>query len=201
MRQRWSKWRPRGHYLQFMAMSTEKTNGENWGSDPWHSWGALSGKPSCVNMHDLRVSATVILYVLCMHVHAHIMKHWNVCKQRHMQTRTCKQTSQGFFPLLVATYVTTCDVMWLPCLMISGSSVNACKSQVCRARSTLEFLNVRWVSPSGSKRLVLPCWKPWWPESNSCSSQFLLVVFLWLAFVEYISGHLEHFFFIAITWY
>ena len=112
MRQRWSKWRPRGHYLQFMAMSTEKTNGENWGSDPWHSWGALSGKPSCVNMHDLRVSATVILYVLCMHVHAHIMKHWNVCKQRHMQTRTCKQASQVFFHLWwlhMWLHVTSCD--------------------------------------------------------------------------------------------
>ena len=74
-------------------------------------------------------------------------------------------------------HVTSCDVMWLPCLMISGSSVNVCKRQVCGARSTLEFTNVRWVSPSGSKRLVLPCWKPRWPESSSCSSQFLLVVF------------------------
>ena len=60
----------RGHYLQFMAMSTENTNWENWRSDPRHSWGALSGKPSSVNLHYLRVSATVILYVLCMHVHA-----------------------------------------------------------------------------------------------------------------------------------
>ena len=60
----------RGHYLQFMAMSTEKTNGEKGGSDPWRPWGALSGKPSSVNLHDLRVSAAVILYVLCMHVHA-----------------------------------------------------------------------------------------------------------------------------------
>ena len=108
------------------------------------------------------------MYCVCMYMH--YLGHVHV--NRHLR----------FSPLLAATNVTSCDVMWLPCLMISGSSINACKRQVCRARSTLEFTNVRWVSPSGSKRLVLPCWKPRWPESNSCSSQFLLVVFfLWLS--------------------
>ena len=89
MRQRWSKWRQQllrpwnnGIVRTVTSRSVSRplpsiygrVDGEhelrNWGSDPRHSWGALSGKPSSVNLHDLRVSATVILYVLCMHVHA-----------------------------------------------------------------------------------------------------------------------------------